>query len=560
MAGNTANEAAAIGRQIRGAKQADPYNFAFAIGKATADSAMAVDKSKAANALEGEVKRASGSGAKIFSGQVYMDGGKAVFASDDAPSNGEKSIGDWFKQHKVSLSASVTKALAVVSEDEEEEEGPKIYATETLVTRFRYALRNPVNFAFGPGKTADDALLALHIRRGGQILFRNLRRENQSVRGSWGVLEMDGRVANFRCEDKPIPGLRKRIRAFLLSRNLRFRVKVFGPEGEVIEEGDEEDDLQDQQAEGGTEPQPGPPSEQESTTNEQTADDGIGTDAQRLEEMRAQMQRMLDPLKEIAQKVPPRNGAIRELYAQFDAAQKRGDVSGAQAAIDGLQQQGRQGRDDAQALGTMRERLAAMLPDLQKLFQEKPDESDYIRTMWRQCGTALKAGEVAEAREALFELVSITKAPVKASEDGAPEEGTVEFRKLLLRWKEAQNTLQANVEELAETMLRDARVQADPRFAAVQEEIGELSNLLPTWGDELQDAIDDILNAGSQAKEQGLFRAALGVVDEYTKELSGYPELSGMDELATMLGTSLKFDAVLRESLREIRAELSAAA
>lgn len=584
MAGNTANEAAAIGRQIRGAKQAEPYSFAFAIGKATADSAMAVDKSKAPNALEGEVKRASGSGAKVFSGQVYMDGSKAVFASDDAPSSGEKSINDWFKQHKVSLSASVTKALAQASEDEEEEEGPKIYATETLIARFRFAMRNPVNFAFGPGKTADDGLLALHVRRGGQLLFRNLRRENQSVRGSWGVLEMDGRVANFRCDDTPIPGLRKRIRAFLLSRNLRFRVKIFGPEGEVVEPGDEEEDLQDQQAEQGQpqEGQPAQPQQSESAQPQQAEpaqpqqaeeaaqpegqatppppDDGIGTDAQRLEEMRGQMQRMLDPLKEIAQKVPSRNGPIRDLYGQFDAAQKQGNVSAAQTALDGLREQGRTGRADMQALATMRERLDGMLPQLQQLFQAKPDEADYIRTMWRQCDSALKAGNVTEAREAIFELATITRAPVKPSEDGAPGEGTTRFRQILLRWKGAQNTLESNVEELGRTMLADARVQADPRFGEVQAQVGELTQLLPAWGDELQDAVDEIINAGPEAKEQDLFRPAIAVVDDYLKELAGHPELEGLENLAAMLGSSLKFDTVLRESLREIRATLSAAA
>ena len=50
------------------------------------------------------------------------------------------------------------------------------------------------------------------------------------------------------------------------------------------------------------------------------------------------------------------------------------------------------------------------------------------------------------------------------------------------------------------------------------------------------------------------------MVDQYLQELGGHPELGGMEQLASMLGVSLTFDTVLRDSLREIRATLSAAA
>lgn len=565
MAGNTTAEATTLGRLVRSAKEEQPFAFAFALSRTPAESALAVDKSKSPKSLEADAKKTAGSGAKVFSGQVFCDGSEAIFLTDDAPSNGAKGITDWLKHHKISLSVDISKPEAP-SQGEEDEEGPKIYATETLISRFRFAQRNPVNFAFGPGKEKDNALLALHPRRGGKMMFRGIKRENHAIRGAWGVLEMEGRIAIFRCEEKPIPGLRKMIRAFLRGRDLRFRVKIFGPEGEVVEPGDEEEDAADlqetpQEQSGQQEQSPSPPGGPQ--TEQQTPapqDDAIGPDAQRLAQMRDQMQRMLDPLKEIAQKVPTRSTAIREQYGAFEAAVKARDVGTAQTALDALREQGRTGRADMQALATMRERLDGMLSQLQQLFQQRPNDAEYIRTMWKQCDAALKAGSVAEAREALFELAAIAKPPVNPATDGAPERGTVQFRQLLLRWKGAQTTLEANVKDLASALLADAGVQADPRFDDVKGLIGDLHTLLPSFGEDLQDAVDDIINAGPQAKEQGLFRPAVTVVDNYLRELSDYPELTGMDEIASMLGVSLKFDSVLRDSLREIRATLTAAA
>lgn len=554
MAGNTSQEAAALGRQIRSAKETEPYSFAFGLAKSAADSTLVLDKSKAPKSLESEAKRGAGNGAKIFSGKVYCDGSDAIFLTDDAPSNGEKAITDWLKHHKISLSVDVSKPEA---DGDEDDEGPKIYLTETLITRFRFALRNPVNFAFGPGKEKGAALLALHPRRGGRMMYRGIRRENHSIRGNWGILEMEGRVANFRCDEKPIPGLRKQIRAFLRSRDLRYRVKVFAPEGEVIEPGDEEEDALDlaaeQQGQQDTTQDPQP----EAPTTAPPGDDGAGTDAQRLEQMRAQMQRMIDPLKEIAEKVPARRAEIRDLHQRFQRAQQAADVAEASNVLDALREHGRAGRADMQALATMRERLDAQLPELQRLFQQRPDDAPVIRSTWQRCDAALKAGDVATAREALFELASI------AGSRERPDipRGTVNFRQLLLRWNGAQRQVATNIQALGTALLAHADVQRDARFEQVRRAVAELPRVVPQFGDELQDALDAIINAGPEAKARGLIQPAIDAVRSYAAELDKYPEMTELEALARMVGAgNLRLGTELGEALSELQETLRAAA
>ena len=226
MPGNDPKEAATVGRELRSSKESEPCAFAFGTAKKASDGILLVDDSKKPGTLVTQALRRSDG--RVFSGSVYCKGAKAIFASDDAPSNGARLLNEWLKFHKIGASATVTKDLAGVGEDEEEE-ASKIYANDMLIRRFRQARRAPVQFAFGPVKDPSQSLLALHPRREGRMLFRALRKENGAKRGSWGTVKLEGRVASFTVTNKPIPELRKRIRSFLRHRELRFRVMIVEP-------------------------------------------------------------------------------------------------------------------------------------------------------------------------------------------------------------------------------------------------------------------------------------------------------------------------------------------
>lgn len=215
-----------MARELRYSSEEEPSAFAFAGAKSASDSVLLVDDSKKpATLVTLAARRGDG---RVFSGKVYCKGAKAVFASDDAPSSAARLLNEWFKFHRLGLTATVTRDLAGVGGDEEEE-ASRIYSTEMLIRRLRFARRNRMYFAFGPAKEPEDSLLALHPRREGKMLFRALRKENGAVRGSWGLVKVEGRVANFHVTNKVIPELRKRLRAFLRMRALRFRVVIVDP-------------------------------------------------------------------------------------------------------------------------------------------------------------------------------------------------------------------------------------------------------------------------------------------------------------------------------------------
>lgn len=223
MPGNDAKEAKAAARELRYSEQQEPAAFAFAVAKDPADSILLVDDSKKPSTLVNLAARRS-DGA-VFSGMAYAEGSKAFFASDDAPSSGARAIDAWFKFHGIGMKAALMKAYAIVSDDEEEEVA-EIYSTDMLIRRLRMARRMKMNFAFGPAKEAENTLLALHPRRDGKILFRGIRKENGAVKGSWGFVTTQGRVATFTVTGKILPEMRKKVRSFLFSRSLRYRVII----------------------------------------------------------------------------------------------------------------------------------------------------------------------------------------------------------------------------------------------------------------------------------------------------------------------------------------------
>lgn len=226
MAGNDTKEARATARELRYSEEQEPAAFAFATAADPSEAVLLVDDSKKPATLATLAARRS-DGA-VFSGMAFAKGSKAIFASDSAPSSGARMLNAWFKFHGIGMRAEVIKGYAFVSDDEEEEIA-EIYATDMILRRLRMARRMKMHFAFGPAKDPANTLLALHPRRDGKMLFRNIRKENGAVKGSWGIVSTAGRVATFNVTNKVVPEMRKKVRSFLFSRALRYRVVIVDP-------------------------------------------------------------------------------------------------------------------------------------------------------------------------------------------------------------------------------------------------------------------------------------------------------------------------------------------
>ena len=364
---------------LRAAKPASPVNFAYGMASAAKDSVLIVDRNKAPAQLLPLAKKSG----KACAGKAFLEDGEIVFQTDDAPSGLQRSLADWFRLNKVTQKPVVAgKPEEDEGDEEENEDGHALFSGPMVLRRLRQSMRVPMNFGFGVGRGDEKNLLALHPRREGKRLGALVRRENGAVRGSFGRVELNGAIAEFRCERTPIPQLRKMLRALFKANEIRFRPKVFGPEGEVIEPGDAEDDAADAAAEAG-------------------AQGGADTAAETAR-LRTVLSGMIDRLKPIVAGDAEHGAETRTVYGAADAALKAGNIDAARGAIERLETIATEGEDALAEVAELRAEMQRLLPSLRELVPLP--EGGQVRPTWSAAEAALKIADLKASHDAMQTL------------------------------------------------------------------------------------------------------------------------------------------------------------
>jgi hypothetical protein len=135
----------------------------------------------------------------------------------------------------------------------------------------------------------------------------------------------------------------------------------------------------------------------------------------------------------------------------------------------------------------------------------------------------------------------------------------VAYRKLLLRWREAQATFAANLNTLGANLLGRPDIQADPRLEEIREAVAALPKLVPTFGGNLEDVLDAGMNAVDPAELAHLATEGIKAVDAYRQQLAAAPHLLELEAFASNdMGASLKLHGELDQALVELGQHLAA--
>ena len=129
----------------------------------------------------------------------------------------------------------------------------------------------------------------------------------------------------------------------------------------------------------------------------------------------------------------------------------------------------------------------------------------------------------------------------------------IEYPKLLLRWRGAQAVLSNSLNEISKDLLARKDVIADSRFEDVKKCAALLPSLVPTFGSELEGAIDAGINEGQGPRAAELAGKAVGIIDVYRKQIAAAAKQKQLEECSSgdnakcePLGGEL--DAALTES------------
>lgn len=136
--------------------------------------------------------------------------------------------------------------------------------------------------------------------------------------------------------------------------------------------------------------------------------------------------------------------------------------------------------------------------------------------------------------------------------------GAVSFAKLQLSWRDAQAKVKADLAGFAGTLLAHPAVKADPRYDQVRQVADGFADLVPSFGERLEDALNAIINAGRVTPELG--RESAAAIADYRGALARVPELLKLEAFArTHLGVDVPAHAELDRTLGALDASLARA-
>jgi hypothetical protein len=141
----------------------------------------------------------------------------------------------------------------------------------------------------------------------------------------------------------------------------------------------------------------------------------------------------------------------------------------------------------------------------------------------------------------------------------ASAEGVVAYRKLLLRWREAQGTLDANLTTFGNTLLAQPDVQSDPRFEDVKRAVAAFPRLVPAFGGRLENALDAAMKATDPGELAELTAEGIAAIDAYRQQLAAVKPLLELEDFAAEdLGIRLPLHGALDQALVELKQHLGA--
>jgi hypothetical protein len=133
----------------------------------------------------------------------------------------------------------------------------------------------------------------------------------------------------------------------------------------------------------------------------------------------------------------------------------------------------------------------------------------------------------------------------------------INFPKLLLHWKKTEQDAVTNVETLVDMALSLPEVVQHPLYDSVVAAVPALVSLVPTFSDELQDALDAVYTADSDQKRDAALASARRAVARYRTALNGTQELAELEALANRELETVNIIAPLSDALDRIDAALA---
>lgn len=428
-------------------------------------------------------------------------------------------------------------------------QGPELKKMMTI------ARKQPVPFAFNPGKTDAEHYMGMHRKRDAALIGKEAKKEGPGTKIAFGTAEVDTKLLKLTCE-RTLPGLAKRIKRYLKYNKVMLNVQVLDADGNLLES-DIEDDLPDDPS---LDDQP----DDLSPDKADDAPEQTNTAADQQPDPRALTARLIAERDRMQPLTPEQKERLGQAVQQVVALIKANDLPQAAKGIDRIAaaidrllgdqpgdvpQQPDQRADLVRKLTDLKPRIEAVenTDARAKLINALKTAADQIRSGQTSTGQTssgqVGAGEtIAKIETALASL----EGAATARADTGIAEGTVKKRQFLItRWQKIPAELKAEVGKLRAAMQEDVP-QEDPASLSTS-----IETALDNFCEGLQDSLDDAINSGDPG-----FKKSVALIGDFRKQVQASKLIQHIK--ANPFDKSADVEAVLMGALDEIEKALAA--
>lgn len=103
-----------------------------------------------------------------------------------------------------------------------------------LKALLKLARKQPVAFAYNPGKTPKEDFFGLHRQKTAEIIMKQARSDGPGNKVAYGSFQIDGKEMSLTCL-KTVPALAKKLRAYLRAEKISLSIRVLDADGTELD-------------------------------------------------------------------------------------------------------------------------------------------------------------------------------------------------------------------------------------------------------------------------------------------------------------------------------------
>ncbi len=379
---------------------------------------------------------------------------------------------------------------------------------DELEKLLKKARQNALPFGVCMGKTPENTVLYLHLKKPAEVLMRNAKKAGESSKTSFGTCSVKGKIVSLTCEGDILPGMARNMKRFLLKNDIKMKVEILDPAGNLLEsDGDEDEDGED-------------------------PTDATGDDVDPAAEAWGKVSAAMSPaVQKFVDSGNDKGPAVQKAWDGAQKAAEGGDYTSAMgvatklkpllvAAADGA---GKASPEEAAPDDPSAEAWGKIAGPLEQLYLKAMGNNPPNRTQLE--GAYMLAVEKAEEAGDYKSALNIAKKLKPALEEAAKgPSGTevpkdvVAFQKSRVLWVDTRTKMKVEMKKLEAAIA--AVCKDDPELAPVASEVSELTKRLDVFDNQLEDVLDRITNTPEGEERTQLKKEAVAAIKTYQNALS----------------------------------------